>query len=251
MACLVRDEDIPPSCIINADQTQVVYATAAGSSWTETGQHQVSILGAEEKRAFTLLVGVSLSGDVLPPQAIYAGKTTQSVPDGSSSGFDAAQKLGARFVPSLTTTYWSNLATMKAYVSEWLVPFPAEQKRRHNLPDQQRCIFQLDCWSVHCSSDFRMWMAETYPWIAFQYVPGGCTGHFQACDVGIQRLLKLAIRRACHDDIVQEIVLALESGLAPSEIVNDSSIGTLRNRSVRWIVEGYKGISSPELVKKV
>jgi len=38
------------------------------------------VAGTEEKRAFTLVVGVSASDDVLPFQAIYKGKTSLSLP---------------------------------------------------------------------------------------------------------------------------------------------------------------------------
>ncbi|KAG8725022.1 hypothetical protein FRC09_009922 [Ceratobasidium sp. 395] len=250
LACLVRDEDIPPCCIVNADQTQVVYLTGSGSSWSKTGERQVSIIGADEKRAFTLMVGVSLSGKVLPLQAIYAGKTTRSVPDSSSPGFERAHDLGFDFVPSLKGTYWSTLATMQSYVTDHLAPYFLEQIRIHNLPPEQRCAFQIDCWSLHRSALFREWMKQNYPWISLQYVPGGCTGLVQACDVGIQRILKLAIRDACHQDIVDETFELLQSGTPASEIVNDTTLKTLRNRSVRWILEGYDAVNDEELVKK-
>ncbi|KAG9122905.1 hypothetical protein FRC07_000524, partial [Ceratobasidium sp. 392] len=250
LACLVRDEDIPPCCIVNSDQTQVVYSTGSGSSWSKTGERQVSIIGADEKRAFTLMVGVSLSGKVLPLQAIYAGKTTRSVPDPSSPGFERAHNLGFDFVPSLKGTYWSTLATMQSYVTDHLAPFFLEQIRTHNLPPSQRCTWQIDCWSLHRCALFRDWMKLNYPWIALQYVPGGCTGLFQACDVGIQRVLKLAIRSACHQDIVNETLELLQSGTPPSEVVNDTTLKTLRNHSVRWILEGYDAVNDEDLVKK-
>lgn len=251
MACLIRDENIPSCCILNADQTQVVYSAGSGSSWNETGQRQVSILGADEKRAFTRVVGASMSGSILPPQAIYAGKTTRSVPDISSAGFARAQSLGIRFLPSMSSNYWSTLATMQSYISDHAVPFLLDQIRIHNPPVTQRCIIQIDCWSVHRSAEFRAWMSLHYPWIILQYVPGGCTGLFQACDVGLQRILKLAIRHACHQDIVQETLRSLESGIAPSEIINDSSIKTLRDRSVRWILDGYDAVNNTALVQQV
>jgi hypothetical protein len=165
---------------VNADQTHVVYSAGSGTSWTETGQRQVSILGAEEKRAFTLLVGLTMPGEVLPPQAIYFGKSARSTPEPSSPGFLAAQNLGVRFLPCMSDSYWSTLDTMKDYIIYTLVPFFIAQRLRYNLPDQQRCILQIDCWSVHRSTGFRAWMAATYPWITLQYVPGGCTGLFQA-----------------------------------------------------------------------
>ncbi|QRV77888.1 DDE superfamily endonuclease [Ceratobasidium sp. AG-Ba] len=250
LACLIRDEEIPACCIVNADQTQVVYSAGSGSSWNQSGERQVSVLGADEKRAFTLMVGISMSGKVLPLQGIYAGKTTRSVPDSSSNGFERARTLGFQFLPSLRGTYWSTLSTMQSYVNEHLAPYFRNQICIHDLPANQRCVFQIDCWALHRSAEFRNWMSTNYPWIVLQYVPGGCTGLFQACDVVIQRVLKLAIRDACHEDVVNETLTLLESGALASEILNDTTLKTLRNRSVRWILEGYDAINDEELVKK-
>ncbi|KAG9125184.1 hypothetical protein FRC07_008640 [Ceratobasidium sp. 392] len=250
LACLIRDEDIPACCIVNADQTQVVYSAGTDSTWNERGQRQVGVLGADEKRAFTLVAGISMSGSAIPPQVIYAGKTARCTPDPSSSGFARAQESGICFIPSGTTSYWSSFATMQLYVTDHLVPYFLDQIRMNNLPTNQRCVFQIDCWSVHRSAQFRNWMTANYPWIVLQYVPGGCTGLFQACDVGIQRLLKLAIQQACHEDIIQETLDLLEAGADPSEIANDTTLKTLRNRSVRWVLEGYNSINNSDLVKK-
>lgn len=250
-ARLVRDEDIPASCIVNADQTQVVYNTGSSSTWNSTGERQVHILGAEEKCAFTLLVAASVSGSILPFQAIYGGKTTRSLPNDDAPGLSEAQKLGFLLDYSGTDTYWSTQLTMQRFVSRILAPYFLGQIKRHALPATQKCIFQIDCWSVHRSAEFRNWMSEHYPWIIILYVPGGCTGLFQACDVGLQRILKLAIRQASHSDVVNETLAALEAGTSPEAVVNDQSRGTLRNRSVSWIVQGFHAINKPEIVQKV
>ncbi|QRV96941.1 DDE superfamily endonuclease [Ceratobasidium sp. AG-Ba] len=250
MACLIRDEDVPSCCIMNTDQTQVVYFAGLDSTWNERGQRQVSIIGADEKRAFTLVVGVAMSGNVLPPQAIYTGKSSRSLPDPAFIDFAQHRVPGIQFLPSSTNTYWSTLETMQIYVSDILVPYLLEQIRAHNLPTTQRCIFQINSWLVHRSTEFRSWMSSNYPWITLLFVPGGCTGLFQACDVGIQRILKLAMRSAAHQDVVEETLRLLDSGVPPSEILNDCTIKTLRNRSVRWILEGFSAINNPDLVKK-
>jgi hypothetical protein len=251
LACSIRDDDIPACCIVNADQTQVVYNMGNNVTWAPTGEHQVSVVGVEEKRALTLLQGISMSGEVLPFQAIYVGKSYRSIPEDTAPSFGTAESLGFLFEYSKTKTYWSTLATMKSFVSRILVPYFRTQIEQETLPPTQRCVFQIDSWSVHRSKDFLTWMSSTYPWILLHFVPGGCTGVFQACDTATQRVVKLAMRRAAHEDIVNETSIALAAGCAPSDVVNDQTIGTLRNRSVRWLVEGYNAIKDPKLIKKV
>ncbi|KAG8717745.1 hypothetical protein FRC08_006768 [Ceratobasidium sp. 394] len=250
MACTIRDEAIPAACIVNADQTQVVYSSGDPQTWNPTGERQVNVVGLEDKRAFTLLVSAALSGDVLPFQAIYAGKTKRSVPDPNSPGYDEATRLGFLLDYSGTDNYWSSLGTMKRWVLKILVPYFSLQKEKHGLPASQKCILQIDCWSVHHSQKFLDWMNDEYPWIDIKFIPAGCTGLFQACDVGIQRFLKAAIHEAAHADIVAETVEALQAGTEPRLILNDQSLPTLRRRSVGWLLQGFHAINRPSIIQK-
>jgi hypothetical protein len=75
---------------------------------------------------------------------------------------------------------------------------------------------------------------NTYPWIILDYVPGGLTGLWQVCDVGIQRPFKQALRQAQLEDVVTETMSHLQDGVDPSAIRLDVTIGTLRDRSPRW-----------------
>ncbi|KAG8685317.1 hypothetical protein FRC11_010785 [Ceratobasidium sp. 423] len=249
MACAIHDEDIPSCCIVNSDQTQVVYSAGTQYTWHTQGGKQVPVLGKDEKHAFTLLVGVSNDGQLLPLQAIYQGLSNASLPHPSSLGY-AEAIAHVFFVVSMTSTYWLTLETMKAYVILILVPFFHHMIDTNHLPDDQRCIWQIDVWSVHRSEKFWEWLSATYPWIILQYVPGGCTGLFQACDVGLQKIAKAAIHQKSLADIINETTAALRSGANPASFVNNKSIGTLQNHSVSWINEVIKVINKPNLIKK-
>ncbi|KZT31339.1 hypothetical protein SISSUDRAFT_955896, partial [Sistotremastrum suecicum HHB10207 ss-3] len=75
MAASIREASIDDGAfLVNTDQTQVIYAMGPKLTWNESGVKQVDVLGTEEKRAFTLVVGVSASGEALPFQAVFAGK---------------------------------------------------------------------------------------------------------------------------------------------------------------------------------
>ncbi|KZT31644.1 hypothetical protein SISSUDRAFT_963577, partial [Sistotremastrum suecicum HHB10207 ss-3] len=176
MAAAIRDLNIPDgSFLVNMDQTQIVYAMGPEGTWNERGVKQVTVSGKDEKRAFTLCVGVSASGEALPFQAVFAGKTKASCPSSQSPAYESAMQRGIQFVPSgVTGNYWSNQRTMQLYVSKVLAPYFERHRKRIGRP-KQRCALQLDCWSVHRSEEFRTWMKKNYPWIILLYVPGGCT----------------------------------------------------------------------------
>lgn len=249
---VMDQEFIPIELVVNSDQTQSLYAYGSQLTWAETGSRQVSVVGQDEKRAFTLFVGVSLSGVLLPFQAIYHGQTERSLPRSTAPGYDRAMELGFRFEPSKSDTYWSTQQTMRDYVDHILMPYFESKRVELGLPDHQRFVWLIDCWKVHISREFLGWMKATHPRIQILYVPAGCTGLFQPCDVGIQRVLKHALKRASHMDVIKETLHALEvDKIAPEAVMLDKRLGTMRDRSVMWLLKAYDACNNPALVRKV
>ncbi|KAG8955750.1 hypothetical protein FRC04_007741 [Tulasnella sp. 424] len=252
MACTVRDEDIPAALIVNADQTQVILAQGTKASYAETNSKQVDVVGQTEKRAFTLMLSVSQSGDALPFQAIYTGKDPQrSLPKPTAFAYNELVSLGHRFEVSKTSTYWATQETMRYYVIHIAAPYFRRKINELKLPGNQRCILYIDVWSVHRSAEFRGWLRTMYPWILLQFCPGGCTSLFQPCDANINRLAKEAIRRAALEDIIKETTAFLEAGISPESIVLDKTIGTLRNRTPGWLLAAWKAVNQGDHVLKV
>lgn len=101
---------MPAELVINADQTGVVLLPAGKETWAERGAKQVAGVVKEEKRQYTLTVGSASSGDMLPFQAIWSGKTAKSLPEARLRA--GAEKQGHRWVPG-GERHWSTLETMK------------------------------------------------------------------------------------------------------------------------------------------
>lgn len=174
-AAVIRDEDILPQFVVNLDQTQVVYSSDGKLTYNTIGEKQVQVEGKDEKRAFTLVVGVSMGGEALPFQVIYHSTTARSLPASNASSMDRARELRFRFEPSESDTYWSTQKTMRSYVTDILAPHFIKHKEALDRLDQ-KCLWLIDVWSVHCSLEFWLWMLDKYPWIYLNYVPAGCTG---------------------------------------------------------------------------
>ena len=94
-------------------------------------------------------------------------------------------------------------------------------------------------------------MQKNYPWIRIHYIPANCTGLFQPCDVGIQQIPKLAIRRSALKDIVDNTMQQLNAGVQPNKVVFEKKLPVIWDRSVAWLVNGYEAINKCEIVKKV
>jgi hypothetical protein len=250
-AYVIRDYAIPAALHVNTDQTQLVYQQGAGSMWGQRGVKQVATVGQEEKRAFTLVPSISASGKLLATQAVFMGKTTASCLSPQAARYNEAIALGYIMLPSKTGTYWSNHDTMHLLVDDIIAPYFEAIKVELGLPSSQVSIWKIDCWSVHKSKEFLAWMKKNHPNIIVLFVPGGCTGVWQPLDVGIQRLLKLSIKRSAHRDVVEEAQRQIKADKAPHEITLDTTIGTLRDRSVGWIVQAIHDVDDPATIMQV
>jgi hypothetical protein len=220
-------------------------------TWNKAGEKQVMTMGMDEKRAFTLVPSISASGELLPMQTIFHGQTTASCPSKGTRCYNEALEHGFKFEPSQLHTYWSTQATMQSLVIDIIAAYFDRKKEELNLPASQCSLWMIDCWSVHKSEEFRGWMKKMHANIIISFVPANMTGLAQPLDVGIQRVLKQSMKRSAHKDIVDETMAHLDSGTPASAFKLDTTLGTLCDRSVAWILNGYHDINKPELILKV
>ena len=72
---VVKQYNIPDSLIIHWDQTGSNYVPVNPWTMEEKGSTQVPIAQLDDKRQMTALLACTKSGEMLPPQLIYQGKT--------------------------------------------------------------------------------------------------------------------------------------------------------------------------------
>ena len=107
-------EEIPPELILNWDQTGL--GTVPASNWTleQKGTKRVELIGITDKLQITVVFCGSLSGDFLPLQVTYQGKTSRCHPH-------------YQFQPDWhithTPRHWSNEETIKDYLDQILFPY--------------------------------------------------------------------------------------------------------------------------------
>jgi len=140
---------------------------------------------------------------------------------------------------------------MRHFVDTLLAPHFKQVKLQEKLPPSQCSLWLIDCWSVHRSAEFLVWMAEHHPTIIILFVPAGLTGLFQPCDVGFQRLFKHSLKLSSHHDIVQEVLGQLRDGTAVKDVKIDTTLKVLRNRTVQWLWTAFNSLGKVDIVKKV
>jgi hypothetical protein len=67
--------------------------TGATETYAPKGSKQVEIVGKDGKRGFTVVVGISMNGDVLPFQAIYVGSTFRSLSTSDTPEYQKATQV--------------------------------------------------------------------------------------------------------------------------------------------------------------
>ena len=97
------------------------------------GAKQVSLVGGEEKRAFTAMVSIANNGTLLPFQAIYQGKTILSCPSKTAPHFNDVICAGMLLEFSGTATYWSNQQMMRNFVKNILAPYFDKEQAKLGL----------------------------------------------------------------------------------------------------------------------
>ena len=74
---MVKAHRIPDKLVMNWDQSGIQLMPSSTCNWTmeEQGSRRVAIEGLNDKRKITATFTVTLSGEVLPLQLLYVGKT--------------------------------------------------------------------------------------------------------------------------------------------------------------------------------
>ena len=80
IVAIAEEHNVPSSLILNLDEKFLKYIPVGRQSLAKKGSKLVSIAGSTYKRNITATFIITLSGNFLPMQLIYAGKTTQSLP---------------------------------------------------------------------------------------------------------------------------------------------------------------------------
>ena len=188
ISTIVEDNDIPDSMIVNFDQTGVNIVPS--SEWTMElkGEKQVSVAGLGDKRQITLVLGCTLSGELLPPQLIYQGKTEKCHP-----AFSFPDSWDIHHSPN----HWSNTDTMIRYAEKVLIPYFERARDRLDLPSDHWGIAIFDLFRAHQHESFTKLLHQNH--IHTKFVPASCTSELQPLDLSGNNSNSLRLNAAIVD----------------------------------------------------
>ena len=113
--CIVDIHEIPPTLIINWDQTGIHYVPVGSWTMEKEGSKRIEIAGIDDKRQLTAVFAGTLAGDFLPVQLVYKGKTTKCLP--------TTVKFPSDWSLSYSANHWSNEQTLNEYLKRVILPY--------------------------------------------------------------------------------------------------------------------------------
>ena len=194
-------EDIPDELILNWDHTGVHYIPV--SSWTmeKEGMKKVDITGMNDKRQITVVLSITKTGYYLPPQLIYAGKTSKSLPK---------VDFPSGWCVTFTDNHWANEYTTLQYLDEILLPYVKRKRKELGHPDDQTCLVIFDRFKAQCTATVLGVLEENN--ILVSLVPANCTDRLQPLDVSVNKSVKEFLRGQFHEWYAGEVSEQLRSG---------------------------------------
>ena len=228
----VKTNDIPAEMIINWDQTGSKLVPV--NSWTmaEEGSKQVPVVGKEDKREVTILLAVTASGTLLPPQVIYQGKTPGSHPRITFPN---------KWNITHSDNHWSNETTMGEYLDKVIIPYVTEARSKLNLADDHPGLALFDVFAAHrCNSVLAKLQAHHIHQV---FIPAGCTGELQPLDVGVNQEFKQLMKDSFSRWYTEEVREALDQGLSGNDVKVDLRATVIKPLHANWLISTITTLS--------
>ena len=128
----VEQYRIPFELILHADQTPSSYVFVDKMTMAKRWEKSVLIKGLTDKRNITLTFAVTFTGDFLPMQIIYGGKTDRSQP-------------GYRYHVTQNEKHWSNETEAVNFIKQVINPYVNDKRKELGLPADQKDLLTWMC----------------------------------------------------------------------------------------------------------
>ena len=219
------------------DQTPSKYVNTSKVTMAAKNTKHVAIKGGADKRAITITVIQSLSGEMLPFQIIYKGKTKRSLPR-------SASKDKHNFLFSFNTSHWSNEKETLRLINSFLAPHIKEVKRDLGLPDDQKSMLIWDAFKRQNTEKVMERLEELN--IVTVLVPKNLTHLLQPLDITTNGKIK-KLERAAFSDYLTSVIMEhlLENpGADVTKIEVDLKLSTIKPKHLVTITKIYEFFKS-------
>jgi DDE superfamily endonuclease len=240
-ATYVAKHNVPKALVVGIDETNALFVNRATKQRAKIGAKRIRVIGVgQEKSQITVTLGANEeTGELLPTQYIFGGKTTRCHPK------DPPTRDGDYFTQ--TESHWQTPETFMEYLDKVIMPYKEATIRRLGLPVDQKMILKLDLHYSHKDKDVlaRMLVMNILP----LFVPAGCTDIMQECDTVINKPFKNAMKGEFRDHLHRDFEKFCRENpeKRPSEWAPNLNIGGLKPLMVSFVEAGLRALETPEM----
>lgn len=234
ISCITDIEEIPSALIVNLDHTGLNYMYVPVGQWTmaKEGSTRVAITGINDKRQITAVFAGTMSGDFLPPQIIYSGKTAKCLP---SVAFPTDWDI------TYTHNHWANESTTESYINKILVPYFAKAREELKLDPTYPALVIFDRFKGQCTAKILI-------------IPPNCTDRLQPLDLSVNKSANDYLRSLFQEWYAEKIRLHVtidDNGTPMSNYQPiDLRMSIVKSLSAKWLMQMYQYFKeNPQIIK--
>jgi hypothetical protein len=175
----VQAHSIPRECVIAGDETStLLFAMGNGKGRCEKGAKDNARVGADEKRAITVMITVSAAGDMLQLQFIWQGKTQACTPWKHIKDDPILNK----HLHSFSKSHWSTPVTIYELVEKVYAPYLMAKNVALGRDKHAVSLLIWDVYYAHRDEGMRSLMRQNVGWISVDYILARGTSKYQPGD---------------------------------------------------------------------
>lgn len=216
---IIREKNINPSLAFNVDQIQL--SLTSGLKQSDHINH------------ITLLVGITMTGMLLPIQIIFAGLDETCLPK---------YKLPNKWCITYSKAAKADSETMKLYFEDILFPFMKKQKKSMINTESHNSLLILDKHGPHTTFGLNKILHQENVYKV--EIPGGLTKILQPVDKDqyIIKYIKSKVEMK-YTDYYCNITRAVLTKHSSNEKLTDLQISEVKELTMKWIETIIAGLS--------
>lgn len=232
---VVQMQGIPHELIFNWDHTPV--NIVPGSQWTmaQKGSKRIELIGLGDKRQITAVVCGTLSGEFLPLQLIYAGKTKACLP---TANFPKDWLL------SYTPNHWSNEDKTKEYIQSVIIPYVQRKRKELGLADTFPALAIFDVFKGQTTDDVFRMLRKNHIFVIS--IPANCTDKLQPMDLSVNKALKQSMKQQFSEWYSSMVYQNFTTDELPPPI--DLRMSIMKPLGAKWLINAVDHIKADSTI---
>ena len=173
---------------------------------------------------------VSLKGDFLPLQLIYAGKTDLCHPKNV--------KFPKGFRVTHTENHWSNETVHMEYLKKNIFPYIENIRKSLSVRKDQKALLIFDVFKGQTTGAVPQLLKENH--CLSVKVPANYTDLFQPLDLTVNKPTKAFVSNKYQQWYADKVSKQLSRGVAPHDVKVDVKLSIVKPLHAEWVVEYYQ-----------